>query len=103
VIILDDKHLMMIEPQGPKTAPLDDDLTDKAKAVFAACTPGDALYKGFHLCKCLAMSDNGDHITPEGRVTNSLLVHYISEHRAEVPKDDLVKLLKEFYSIPTPK
>jgi len=91
----DDKHLMMIEPQGNCEPAIDDEITDMAIAVHKSVVFGDRVTKGFHVCKCGAVSDNQIWTLPSGRVTNSLMVHYIKHHRSEVPESEIMKLRAE--------
>ena len=92
MIALDDKHLLMIEPKGPASAPINDELTEKAVAVLATAKSNDVRYRGWHRCVCGVNSDNNDWILPDGRTTNSLMVHYVAEHRDEVPQSEIDKL-----------
>ena len=92
MITLDDKYLLMIEPQNPATDPLNDVLTEVARRVFATCKPGNGRWRGWHTCVCGARSDNKDWFLPDGTMTNSLMVHYVECHRDEVPDSELEKL-----------
>lgn len=92
MIAIDDRHLMMIEPTGPPTLPVDDDVTAAARRVLAATVPGKR-WRGWHTCSCGERSDSCDHVLPDGTITNSLLVHYVDRHRADVPRDEIAKLL----------
>lgn len=89
---LSDGCLMMIEPAGPATAPVEDGLTRLARDVLLHADGGRARYRGFHVCVCGAASDNLDHFLPGGVRTNSLLAHYVACHRGEVPEGELTKL-----------
>lgn len=89
---LSDKYLMMIEPVGEATAPLEDDLTRLARDVFLFSDGSKYVYRGFHVCVCGAVSDNLDHVLPDGTVTSSLLPHYVACHRDEIPPSELEKL-----------
>lgn len=100
MINLSDGYLMMIEPkkgaESPVTeSPINDHITRKAKEVWPKCLHSTISYRGFHVCKCGAISDNRDWYTPSGRITNSLLVHYVQMHRSEVPQSEIDKLLSE--------
>jgi hypothetical protein len=44
---------------------------------------------GFHTCVCGAVSDSTDFILPNGLRTNSLCVHYLAYHRAEIEDGEL--------------
>lgn len=92
MIILDETHLMMIEPNMPATDPIRDDLTDLARIVFSKASQSRTRYKGVHTCICRINSDNADWILPDEVITNSLLVHYVECHRSEIPESELEKL-----------
>ena len=92
MIALDDQHFMMIEPLAPASAPLNDGLTELAKSVFRLAKPGTA-WMGWHTCACGAKSDTCDYVMPDGRITNSLMVHYVQCHRQDVPRSELGKLV----------
>lgn len=99
MIALDPNHLMMIEPASrKKEAPINDELTMMAREIFAASMP-TCRYRGFHVCACGEFSDNADWETIGGLVTNSLLAHYLREHRTEAPPEELRKLRNEFAKI----
>lgn len=87
----DEDRLMFIEPKLPATRPVLDELTALAWAVLDASTPSSFRYRGFHTCVCGRHSDNADY-SAGGKVTNSLLPHYVACHRSEVPDDELTKL-----------
>ena len=95
--IIDDKHLMMIEPKRKKSVfPKNDKYTEMAEKIYANTYTRGSGYKGYHHCKCGKMSDSHDHYTAGGRITNSLLVHYVRYHRSEIPQSELDKLEKEY-------
>lgn len=94
MIKTDDKHLLMIEPKGCRTEPIEDRLTDLARTVYGMTRKSSIRYKGWHMCVCGEWSDNVDHILPDGVVTNSLMIHYIECHREEVPESEIEKLTK---------
>lgn len=87
----DPKYLMMIEPKGKKEPAIEDALTQIAKAVLSSTTRGTQ-YRGSHTCNCGERGGSCDLITPDGKITNSLLVHYVREHRSEVPLAEIEKL-----------
>jgi hypothetical protein len=91
MIALDDKHLMMIEPENFVKDVVLDSYTAAATYVLATAVTGNR-YRGWHRCKCGRNSDNVDWILPTGHITNSLLVHYVQDHRDEVPQSELDKL-----------
>ena len=56
-------------------------------------------WRGRHMCTgCSAESDNYDHFVATvdgGRLkTNSLAVHYLAYHRADVPEGELAKVVR---------
>jgi hypothetical protein len=97
MIKLAPNFLMMIEPslthdiQGA----VNDEWTMVADMVLKASKPSKMSYKGIHRAACGACSDNRDWITPMGRTTHLLLVHYISFHREEIPSIEFSKLEAE--------
>ena len=85
--------LLYIEPRGSVTdQPVIDELTCKMAAAYAASTPSELAYRGFHMCACGAISDNREHILADGTETNSLCVHYLAFHRADVPQFQLERV-----------
>lgn len=84
-------YFLFIEPKNKKIEPdLNDDITHYFSKIFekAKQIPGSAT-KGFHLCACKAHSDNVNYninIGGKTYVTNSLALHYIKNHRTEVPQ-----------------
>lgn len=92
------EYLMMIEPKGEKEQPIEDELTEMAKAVLSSTTRGTQ-YRGWHNCVCGEMSGSCDLITTDGKVTNSLLVHYVREHRGKVPLAEIEKLIQSYLAI----
>jgi hypothetical protein len=86
-------YLMMIEPTLLATEPLNDLFTHMAQVVYAAAKRSEHSYRGFHGCRCGESSSNYDHVLPDGVITNSLLVHYVSQHREEIPRMELDKLV----------
>ena len=96
MIDLSNVALMMIEPQEAATEPIDDVWSWRAIDVMDRCTKGEGRYRGIHTCVCGKPSTNYDLITPQGRTTNSLLVHYVEQHRREIPNSELIKLYAEF-------
>jgi hypothetical protein len=87
---------MFIKPKGLDN-PIMDELTRNTIELFEKCIPDhSSATKGVHLCTgCREMSNNINYTTPKGRVTNSLLVHYVERHRNEIPKEELEKLKDE--------
>lgn len=92
MIDLSDKYLLMIEPSSSATDRYDeDDLTTLMQRLMLRAARKD-FTRGFHTCVCGARSDNAEHVLPDGTVTNSLAVHYLMRHRAEVPQSELDKI-----------
>lgn len=114
----DPRHLLFIEPKTRGSSqPLIDSATRKMVAAYRMSAPGtvtpapfrtrpglvrdesgpftskeDAVLRSFlgiHVCICGARSRNYDFFLPNGMLTNSLCVHYLACHRAEVPLDQL--------------
>lgn len=90
----DDDHLLMIEPTSNPIS-IHDEITKKSEEVFSQCKMSNHSYKGFHKCSCGATSDNKDWYTPNGKKTHSLMIHYIKDHREDVPQEEIDKLLEE--------
>jgi hypothetical protein len=91
MIQIDDKHILMIEPSSAPTAPVVDDITRKMSAAWRGRVTGRIAYRGWHDCTgvgCTASSDNRDHDV-RGLETNSLCIHYVARHRADVPQSML--------------
>ncbi len=87
--------LLYVEPQlQPTRAPVLDGLTRKMTAAFRAGRPEGRASYGIHVCRCGAESSNRDFILPSGLTTNSLCVHYLAHHRAEVPPSELEKVAR---------
>jgi hypothetical protein len=100
----DPNGLLMIEPTKPASEkPVIDTLTRKMTAAWrqGRRTSGYAM-RGFHQCCCGAISDNRDHWV-EGRITNSLCVHYLAYHRGEISPEELEKVAALSYgeAVPT--
>ena len=93
MIVLEDSHVLFIEPEGlPLPEPVIDSLTRKMAAGFRQ-THGIMATRGWHTCVCGTASTNVTHQLSDGRVTNSLCVHYLAYHRDEVPRTELAKVL----------
>lgn len=108
--------LLMIEPTCAATVPLIDDLTRKVTALRRAVIDPEkrTRYRGMHRCTgaggCRAHSDNVDHAIRVGGMnvdygtvgpdvdvqTNSLIVHYVACHRADVSDDERDKIERLF-------
>jgi len=90
--MISDADLLFIEPKLPASrVPIVDELTRRMAAAFRISTIGGEFrdFCGVHECVCGALSDNNDHALPNGRMTNSLCVHYVAYHRAEIPPRQL--------------
>jgi hypothetical protein len=82
--------LLYINPMtGISDEPVMDEITSKMTSAFRAAADTGEQWRGVHQCVCGACSDNTDYILPSGHQTNSLAVHYVALHRAEVPEDQL--------------
>lgn len=94
--MIDSEELLMIEPSGEVSEePVIDELVRKMTAAWRAREVSDYRYKGFHICACGAWSDNFDHfvsVRGELLTTNSLCIHYLAFHRADVPDEEIDKV-----------
>ena len=99
MIIDNNRGLMFIEPTGTDPrGPIMDELTLKAQEVFDRCDEDVmSATRGWHICTGCnkANSTNVVYNTPKGRVTNSLLAHYVEYHRNEIPAQEMKKLMEE--------
>lgn len=87
--------LLYIEPSAATSAkPCLDRLTRKMTAALRANTGPILAFLGCHECACGVWSSSEDYMIAGGRVTNSLAVHYLAFHRAEVPESELEKVAK---------
>jgi hypothetical protein len=97
--------VLFIEPRRLATdEPLIDELTMRMTgAVRRATAPRDR-FLGVHVCICGAVSDSTNRILPNGEVTNTVCVHYLAYHRAEVPPTELdaVRRLPAHAEMPSP-
>lgn len=91
MIILDDGYFMMIEPKQDCQEPIYDDITSSAELLEKVLVQKNS-YRGWHKANCGRQSDNHDWICPNGMITNSLMLHYITYHRNEVPESEIKKL-----------
>lgn len=99
-------RLLHIEPKNmPTEAPVIDELTMRMVVALRKATRPNYVYCGFHTCICGAHSGAWDAILPNGWMTNTLCVHYLAYHRAEVPASDLdaVSALPPVTEAPTSK
>lgn len=94
---LSDKYLLMIEPDLKGKAsllPVLDDITRKTIYLYSVTKPSEDSYRGFHATQDGQISDNRDHILPNGMITHSLCVHYIKYYRPYVPQSEIDKINK---------
>lgn len=87
--------ILMIEPSMSFSAePIVDELTKKMTAAWRLRRDMEGNYRGTHRCNCGVKSDSKDHWIGEGQgmLTNSLCIHYLAFHRAEVPQEELQKV-----------
>lgn len=101
-------HLLYVEPTGPCTEPVIDNLTRRVAAAFHRGQSNGVRFRGWHHSACGANSDNTDYVLQraDGRsfTTNSLAIHYIACHRSEIPLEEIAKItqLPETLEDPTP-
>jgi hypothetical protein len=85
------RRLLFIVPGQPASpTPVIDGITRKMCAAFRKARPSDYGYGGVHVCYCGATSSACDYYLPSGDLTNSLCVHYLAHHRADVDEEQLV-------------
>lgn len=95
--MISEKGILYIEPSANTSAePVIDELTRKMASAFREGV-GQMRFRGFHKCECGAESTNTDYKLPNGERTNSLCVHYLAFHRAEVPAEQLIKVANLTY------
>lgn len=100
--VRDPNGILMIEPTGrASVAPLVDRLTMRMAAAYRNSVPSDYSYRGWHECVCGARSGNKDQYV-DGKLTNSLAVHYLAYHRKDVPQEELDKVAALPYGMVTP-
>ena len=91
--MLPQQALLFIIPKEPATpVPILDHLTRRMCAEFRKARCSDYAYGGVHICKCGAVSSSNDYFLSNGDLTNSLCVHYVAYHRAEVPPVQLAHI-----------
>lgn len=92
------KYLMFIEPKAKKMEDdVNDELTIFTEMLGKTMKPNNDVTKGWHRCSCNARSDFCTFTVSLAGVnvqTNSLLLHYVKNHRSEVPEEELEKLKK---------
>jgi hypothetical protein len=85
-----ERQLLFIVPgQHASPLPVVDGITRKMCAAFRKAKQSDYGYGGVHECYCGAASSSCDYNLPSGDLTNSLCVHYLAHHRAEVDEGQL--------------
>lgn len=84
--------------------PLIDELTMRMTGALRRARVPDYQFLRVHTCICGAVSASTDRVLRNGAITNTLRVHYLAYHRAEVPvaELDLVKQLPPSAEVPTP-
>ena len=92
MISLNSSDLLFIEPKNKPTTKVNDELTKIVEEEFANAEEISPYYKGFHICVCGEHSTNHDYKLPCGLIVNSLCIHYIQDHREEVPESELDKI-----------
>ena len=102
MIKLEKNTLLMIEPKLDAEDAINDELTEQTKLLARTMLRSPWCYAGMHTCKCGATSTNFDVFLPDKTLTNSLMVHYVSCHRDEIPASEMVKLKQKIANIGTP-
>ena len=91
--MISEQGLLYIEPGQPASAtPVIDPITRKMCAAFRKSRRSDYACGGIHNCFCGACSSDCDYHLPNGDLTNSLCIHYLAHHRAEVPQEQLARI-----------
>lgn len=82
--------MLFIQPTRlPTDEPLIDELTMRMTSALRQASVPDYRFCGVHVCICGAVSDSTNRVLANGAVTNTLSVHYLAYHRAEVPAAEL--------------
>jgi hypothetical protein len=81
--------LYLMPKNPPLGTPTIDELTMKMVASLRQATLPHRQSCGFHTCACGAQSESTDLILSNGVRTNSLCVHYLAYHRAEIEAGEL--------------
>lgn len=93
MINLDEKHVLFIEPRkNAAKVPVQDELTTDMREAMEHAARSEYVFFGHHRCICSAASDPYDWFLNTGHKTNSLAVHYLEYHRAEVPRGEMKKV-----------
>ena len=96
--------LLFIIPQQPASElPVIDELTRKMTAAYREAVLSSYGTCGVHTCVCGAHSSNRDYFLPDGTRTNSLCVHYVAQHRSEVPRAQLSRIAEFGYGQADPE
>lgn len=94
-VVTDPDGFLMIEPvnnlANRANVPLLDKVTMRVAAAWRRRETSDIRWRGVHVCECGAVSYNGDYRI-NGRLTNSLCVHYVACHRDEIPPEEMRKI-----------
>lgn len=93
--MIDPNGILMVEPPAHTSAePIIDELTRKMTAAWRKRRTDPDGYRGWHTCSCGAKSDSHDHNVGEGKglLTNSLCIHYLAFHRADIASEELDKV-----------
>jgi hypothetical protein len=95
--MIDANGLLMIHPSAVVSAePVLDELTRKMTAAWRKRRTDPIMSKGIHICPCGVASNNQEHFVEDAGgnelITNSLSIHYLAFHRAEVPAAELDKV-----------
>lgn len=86
--------LLFIEPKtAAAREPVLDEATRRMTAAFRKGESAPWCFGGVHTCICGAASEAHDYLIHGGYVTNSLCIHYMAYHRAEVTAEELQKVL----------
>lgn len=93
MVKFDNKHLLFIEPKNKfKEQDILDEITIYFESKFNLKESRNDFTKGWHTCSCKEHSTNVTYnISLGGKsyITNSLALHYLKNHRSEVPIDTL--------------
>ena len=92
MINLSPNHLLFVEPRKPLEHPINDELTIKLEKLLGSAIEGPR-YRGFHICTCGCNKRSECYDLYIGEmITNSLALHYLRDHRSEIPQSELEKL-----------
>lgn len=91
--MFDPTRLLFLEPTAARLSePVLDHYTTRMAAAFRKAVPLGEENLGFHTCACGARSASHDYTLANGEQTNSLCIHYLALHRAEVPEAQLARV-----------